>query len=85
MVFSWVVAWARYQEAETLALEIGKLGLAAESAHNAAMALKNNKKYSRAKATLRNIQNRYPTYESNIVREQIKDLQSSCPNQYLGC
>jgi tetratricopeptide (TPR) repeat protein len=82
---SWVVAWARYQEAETLALEIGKPGLAAESAYNAAIAMKNNKKFDRAYAILRAIQSAYPTYEPNIVREQIKDLQSSCPNQYLGC
>jgi tetratricopeptide (TPR) repeat protein len=82
---SWVVAAAKYAEAETLAAENGDLGVAAECAYNAAIAIMNNKKYSRAKAILRNIQSAYPTYEPTIVREQIKDIQSSCPNQFLGC
>ena len=82
----WTTAVAKYSEAETLARRLGDEGLAGESAYNMAISLRNQKKnWSGAIAVLRAIQKNYPTYEPNLVREQIKDMQSSCPNQYLGC
>lgn len=83
---SWTTAVTKYLEAERLARRLGNEALAAESAYNGAISLRNQKKnWSGAIAVLRAIQKHYPTYEPNLVREQIKDMQSSCPNQYLGC
>ena len=77
---------AKYSEAERLARKLGDEALAAESAYNMAMSLRNQKKnWSGAIAVLRAIQKNYPTYEPKLVWEQIKDMQSSCPNQFLGC
>ena len=83
---SYIVAAAKYTEAEEIAFRIdNKLG-AAECAYNSAMAVKNRgKDWSKAIRILKSIQRVYPSYEPAIVRGQLQDMESSCPNQYLGC
>ena len=82
----WTSAAVGYIDSERLALAIDNEGLAAESAYNAAISFKNKQTdWSRARAMLRKILTRYPSYNSQLVREVIKDIDSACPNQYLGC
>ena len=81
---SWIPAFVSYSNAEKAALKIDK-GVAAESAYNAAMALKNADQWRRAQGLLRRIQREYPKYQPSLVREQIREIQSACPNQFLGC
>ena len=81
---SWIPAFVSYSNAERAALKIDK-GVAAESAYNAAMALMNADQWRRAQGLLRRIQREYPKYQPSLVREQIREIQSACPNQFLGC
>ena len=81
----WTSAVAAYIEAERLALAIDEEGLAAQSAYNTAVSLKNKKEWSRARAILSRILTRYPSYNRQLVREVIIDIDTSCPNRYLGC
>ena len=81
---SWIPAFVSYSNAEKAALKIDK-ELGAESAYNAAMALMNADQWRRAQGLLRRIQREYPKYQPSLVREQIREIQSACPNQFLGC
>jgi len=81
----WTSAVAAYIEAERSALAIDEEGLAAQSAYNTAVSLKNKKEWSRARAILSRILTRYPSYNRQLVREVIVDIDNSCPNRYLGC
>tara|TARA_B110000003_G_scaffold39056_1_gene35826 strand:- start:1801 stop:3768 length:1968 start_codon:yes stop_codon:yes gene_type:complete len=83
---SWIVAAAKYAEAEEIAFRVDNKFGAAECAYNSAMAVKNQMSdWSKAIRILKSIQRVYPSYEPAIVRGQIQDMQSSCPNQFLGC
>ena len=82
----YIVAAAKFAEAEKIALRIDNKFGAAECAYNSAMAVRNQKKdWSKAIRILKSIQRVYPSYEPAIVRGQLQDMESSCPNQYLGC
>lgn len=82
----WTTAVAAFIEAEKLAIAIDEQDLAAQSAYNAAVSIKNQgKDWSRARAILKAILTSYPNYESHLVRETIRAIDSSCPNRFLGC
>ena len=82
----YIVAAAKYAEAEEIAFRIDNKFGAAECAYNSAMAVRNRgKDWSKAIRILKSIQRVYPSYEPAIVRGQLQDMESSCPNQYLGC
>lgn len=81
----WLSAYSNYKDAEEYALELKDFNLAAENAYNAAISMKNNDQFARAKEILGRIKYEYPYYEPRLITEQIRDINGRCPNRYLGC
>ena len=81
----WLSAYSNYKDAEEYALKLKAPDRAAENAYNAAVAMFNDKQLARAREIFGRIKYEYPSYKPRLVAEQIRDINSRCPNSYLGC
>ena len=81
----WLSAYSNFKAAEEYAIELKEVDLAAECAYNAAISMYNNDQLARAKEIFGRIQYDYPSYKPRLVAEEIRDINSRCPNSYLGC
>lgn len=90
----WKGAFSEYSEAEMHARRAYLSGnerfsdyweLAAESAYNSAMSLKNDDQWRRARSILKRVRRDYPAYKAAIIAEFIREIDRVCPNRYLGC